>query len=226
MDKPPLHPLSLVVRINVRGEWISTGWQHAPTDGVSRLSRAEITLVTEEIHRAPPFRKPYPSTGCGFLLEYELDTARWIDRLCEVEGHGALDVSTRRDRDVGRVNVWIQRGPSSAVPISSPDTKKLLRATPRRHIIRFQLDDIRQAFERGGASTVDLSADTDQRLDALRHRPHKAHFTVEESVGILKRIGAKKSFLIHMCHDLDHAETERGLPEGIAMSYDGMVVEL
>ena len=63
-------------------------------------------------------------------------------------------------------------------------------------------------------------------LDALRHRPHIAHFTVEESVGILRRICAKKSFLIHMCHDLDHVETEKSLPDGIRLSYDGLKVEL
>jgi len=63
-------------------------------------------------------------------------------------------------------------------------------------------------------------------LDALRHRPHLTHMTVEESVGLLKRIKAKKSLLIHMCHDLDHAELERSLPEGIGVSYDGLELDV
>ena len=62
-------------------------------------------------------------------------------------------------------------------------------------------------------------------LDALRHRPHKTHLTVADSVKLLQRIGAKRSYLIHLCHELDHAETEKGLPEGIRISYDGMALE-
>jgi phosphoribosyl 1,2-cyclic phosphate phosphodiesterase len=62
-------------------------------------------------------------------------------------------------------------------------------------------------------------------LDALRHRPHQTHLTVADSVELLQRIGATRSFLTHMCHDLDHEETERSLPEGIRLSYDGLTLE-
>ena len=62
-------------------------------------------------------------------------------------------------------------------------------------------------------------------LDALRHRPHSTHLSVAESVDYLKRIGARQSFLTHMCHDLDHADTEAGLPEGMRLAYDGLVLD-
>jgi phosphoribosyl 1,2-cyclic phosphate phosphodiesterase len=61
-------------------------------------------------------------------------------------------------------------------------------------------------------------------LDALRRRPHLTHFTVAESTAVLRRIGAARSYIIHMCHDLDHAETERALPDGMAVSYDGLTI--
>jgi phosphoribosyl 1,2-cyclic phosphate phosphodiesterase len=63
-------------------------------------------------------------------------------------------------------------------------------------------------------------------LDGLRHREHRTHLTVAECVEILQRIGAKQSYMIHMTHDLDHEETERDLPGGIKLSYDGLVLEL
>jgi phosphoribosyl 1,2-cyclic phosphate phosphodiesterase len=63
-------------------------------------------------------------------------------------------------------------------------------------------------------------------LDALRRHPHRTHLTLDQSVALLQRIKARQSFLIHMCHDLDHAQTEATLPEGIRMSYDGMTLEL
>lgn len=62
-------------------------------------------------------------------------------------------------------------------------------------------------------------------LDALRHKPHSTHMALEESVGVLKEIGAGRSYLTHMCHDLDHEETQRGLPPGISLSHDGLTIE-
>ena len=62
-------------------------------------------------------------------------------------------------------------------------------------------------------------------LDALRHRPHSTHLSLDESVGILKTIGAKKSFIVHMCHDLDHEQTQKQLPASMFVSYDGLVQE-
>lgn len=62
-------------------------------------------------------------------------------------------------------------------------------------------------------------------LDGLRHRTHPTHLTVETAVGLLQRIGARHSYLTHMCHDLDHEETQEALPAGIFVSCDGMTLE-
>lgn len=61
-------------------------------------------------------------------------------------------------------------------------------------------------------------------LDALRHRPHRTHFTVEQAVAEADRIGASRTFFVHMTHDLGHATTNRDLPEGVQLAYDGLVV--
>jgi phosphoribosyl 1,2-cyclic phosphate phosphodiesterase len=61
-------------------------------------------------------------------------------------------------------------------------------------------------------------------LDALRHREHVTHLTVAESVELLQRIGARRSFIDHLCHDLDHEATQRQLPSGIEVPYDGLSV--
>jgi phosphoribosyl 1,2-cyclic phosphate phosphodiesterase len=62
-------------------------------------------------------------------------------------------------------------------------------------------------------------------LDGLRHRPHKTHLTVAQALALLQRIGAGESYLTHMTHDLDHAATERDLPESVRLSYDGLVLD-
>ena len=63
-------------------------------------------------------------------------------------------------------------------------------------------------------------------LDALRVRPHPTHFSLAEAVDAAHRIAAGHTFFTHMCHDLPHAETNAGLPRGIELAYDGLVLEL
>lgn len=62
-------------------------------------------------------------------------------------------------------------------------------------------------------------------LDALRDRTHATHLTVSESLAILARIGAARSFIIHMAHDLDHEATQRRMPAGVELPYDGLAIE-
>lgn len=59
-------------------------------------------------------------------------------------------------------------------------------------------------------------------IDALRHAPHSTHMSLQEASAAAGRIKPQKTYFIHMCHDLGHAETEAGLPENIRLSYDGL----
>jgi phosphoribosyl 1,2-cyclic phosphate phosphodiesterase len=62
-------------------------------------------------------------------------------------------------------------------------------------------------------------------LDALRHKPHPTHSTVENSVAIVERLKPRRAFFTHICHDLPHEETNATLPPDVRLSYDGMKLE-
>jgi phosphoribosyl 1,2-cyclic phosphate phosphodiesterase len=62
-------------------------------------------------------------------------------------------------------------------------------------------------------------------LDALRHKPHPTHSTVENSLRIVERVKPKRAFFTHICHDLPHEETNSLLPPQVRLSYDGMKLE-
>ena len=62
-------------------------------------------------------------------------------------------------------------------------------------------------------------------LDALRHKPHPTHSTVENSVRIVERVKPKRAFFTHICHDLPHEETNRLLPSNVRLSYDGLKLD-
>lgn len=63
-------------------------------------------------------------------------------------------------------------------------------------------------------------------LDALRHRPHPTHSTVEHSIATARQLGARRVFFTHICHELSHAETENNLPPHIRLAYDGLEIEV
>ena len=62
-------------------------------------------------------------------------------------------------------------------------------------------------------------------LDALRHKPHPTHSTVENSLRIVDRLKPKRAFFTHICHDLPHAATNASLPPNVQLSYDGMKLD-
>ncbi len=62
-------------------------------------------------------------------------------------------------------------------------------------------------------------------LDALRHKPHPTHSTVENSLRIVERVMPKRTFFTHICHDLPHEETNASLPPHVRLSYDGLKLE-
>lgn len=63
-------------------------------------------------------------------------------------------------------------------------------------------------------------------LDALRHRPHSTHFSVQESVDVAARLGVDRVYFTHISHDLGHAETCARLPAGVELAYDGLVLRV
>ena len=63
-------------------------------------------------------------------------------------------------------------------------------------------------------------------LDALRHRAHPTHFTVAEALAVAERIKPRQTYFTHICHDLPHAETNKSLPAGVELAYDGLAFDI
>jgi phosphoribosyl 1,2-cyclic phosphate phosphodiesterase len=62
-------------------------------------------------------------------------------------------------------------------------------------------------------------------LDALRHKPHPTHSTVDNSLKIVDRLKPQRAYFTHICHDLPHQATNAALPPHVRLSYDGMKLE-
>lgn len=62
-------------------------------------------------------------------------------------------------------------------------------------------------------------------LNALRNEPHPAHFSLKEALEMAEKIKAKRTYFTHICHELEHNKTEKHLPKGICLAYDGLVIK-
>jgi len=61
-------------------------------------------------------------------------------------------------------------------------------------------------------------------IDALRFRPHNTHFNIAQAIEVAGRLGARRTFLTHLSHDVDHARHASQLPPGVELAYDGQQI--
>lgn len=95
-------------------------------------------------------------------------------------------------------------------------------------VIGFRVSGIAYITDVNGIPPVTLSLlhDLDVLvLSGLRPNPHPTHFHLDAAVEMAKRIGARRTILTHLTHDMSHRDLEAYLPEGIEPAWDGLVVE-
>lgn len=61
-------------------------------------------------------------------------------------------------------------------------------------------------------------------LNALRDRPHPTHLSLSEAIAVVQELRPRAAYLVHLSHELGHAEAEAQLPSGIHVAYDGLTV--
>jgi phosphoribosyl 1,2-cyclic phosphate phosphodiesterase len=61
-------------------------------------------------------------------------------------------------------------------------------------------------------------------LSALRDQPSHMHLSTAEAIDFAQKIGAKKTWLTHVSHEMDYEETNQKLPQNVRLSYDGLKI--
>lgn len=74
-------------------------------------------------------------------------------------------------------------------------------------------------------ATMDRLRDLDVlALDCLRFTPHPTHLWVEKALEVVETLKPRRTYLIHMAHDILHARDSKRLPPGVEFAYDGLVI--
>jgi phosphoribosyl 1,2-cyclic phosphate phosphodiesterase len=64
-------------------------------------------------------------------------------------------------------------------------------------------------------------------LNCLRdEREHVSHLILPQAVALARRIGPKRCYFIHMCHDIHYETDGVGLDDWMSFSFDGLRIEL
>jgi phosphoribosyl 1,2-cyclic phosphate phosphodiesterase len=64
-------------------------------------------------------------------------------------------------------------------------------------------------------------------LNALQRESHISHFTLSEALAVAKEVGAERTYLTHISHNLgQHQIVSRELPSNVALAYDGLSFDM
>lgn len=64
-------------------------------------------------------------------------------------------------------------------------------------------------------------------LNALRHKEHISHFTLDEAVALAQQLEVKQAWFTHVSHQMGlHAAVNETLPEGISLAWDGLQLHI
>lgn len=64
-------------------------------------------------------------------------------------------------------------------------------------------------------------------LNALQKNSHISHMTLDEAIALARNIGAEKTYLTHVSHNMGrYAEVNMELPSGIEFAYDGLKIQV
>lgn len=64
-------------------------------------------------------------------------------------------------------------------------------------------------------------------INALRHKPHISHITLDEALELISRIKPRVAYLTHMSHDMGrYAEVAPTLPENVFLAVDDLKIHI
>lgn len=63
-------------------------------------------------------------------------------------------------------------------------------------------------------------------VGSLRYKPHPTHFSVGEATSFATKVGAKRVYLTHLCHDIRHSTLEAELPSHMHVAYDMLKITI
>jgi phosphoribosyl 1,2-cyclic phosphate phosphodiesterase len=104
-----------------------------------------------------------------------------------------------------------------------------LKHGPRFDVLGFRLGHVAYCTDVNAISPQSMAQLTGLDvliLDALRPKGHATHFGLDEAIEVARALGPRQTYFTHMSHELEHEATNRALPAGMALAFDGQRIPL
>ena len=137
----------------------------------------------------------------------------------------------------GDINIYGDEIVTAGLPHTMPycfpkDAEKLYPGAPKLklHTIHphehYQIGDITDMKSMGDEEYAYLDGVETLVINALRfEKTHHSHQLVSDAIEVSRRIGARKTYFIHVTHQIGfHDEANKRLPEGFEFGFDGMEI--
>lgn len=96
-------------------------------------------------------------------------------------------------------------------------------------VLGFRIGDVSYVTDMNRIEDVEIEKMKGSKIliiDALRKEHHISHFTLNEAIEISKTVGAEKTYLTHISHQLGlYKDLIRELPKGIEPAYDRQIID-
>lgn len=63
-------------------------------------------------------------------------------------------------------------------------------------------------------------------VSALREEKSFMHFSIQEAIEFSREVGAEKTYLTHLSHEVDYDTVSKKLPPNVFLAYDGLTISL
>ncbi|PWJ40021.1 MBL fold metallo-hydrolase [Sediminitomix flava] len=64
-------------------------------------------------------------------------------------------------------------------------------------------------------------------INALHHKKHHSHFTLEEALEVIEELSPKKAYLTHISHQMGkHIDVQKSLPDNVFIAFDGLILNI
>lgn len=119
--------------------------------------------------------------------------------------------------------------PEQAIRVGDIDVMPLAVSHGRLDILGYKIGRlayITDASHLSERTMAQLSGVDILIINALRRKPHHAHFTLAQALAVTKELNVKQVYITHISHALGRYEDwKHELPENVSCAYDGLVIK-
>ena len=171
-------------------------------------------------------KSPHNERDCDQRISELLQAVHARDDFITVAAHELRNPITPIQLCVGLIRTAEAAGDYAKVAAELTRLERLLERFLKRTEVLLNVTQLASGKLHLEAAETNLSDLAHGVIDGLRPLPHPSHMSIDEAIEAGRGLGAKRVWLTHLTHLIDHETTEATLPAGFCLAYDGLRIRI